>query len=169
MTPEAAMEKAKESSLDLVEVAANSQPPVCRIMDYGRYKYEQKKKRTGRNKQAHTASLKEIKLRPGTDMHDLHFKLNSARRFLMDGDKVKVTVMFRGREMVHPQRGYQQLNQVRDKLGEIAKVESSPRMEGRFMSMIVVGDRDAIAEAKKKEQTEREEEAVPVVATADGE
>jgi hypothetical protein len=71
--------------------------------------------------------------------------------------------------MVHPQRGYQQLNQVRDKLGEIAKVESSPRMEGRFMSMIVVGDRDAIAEAKKKEQTEREEEAVPVVATADGE
>jgi translation initiation factor IF-3 len=169
MTPEAAMEKAKESSLDLVEVAANSQPPVCRIMDYGRYKYEQKKKRTGRNKQAHTASLKEIKLRPGTDMHDLHFKLNSARRFLMDGDKVKVTVMFRGREMVHPQRGYQQLNQVRDMLGEIAKVESTPRMEGRFMSMIVVGDRDAIAEAKKKEQTERQEEAVPVVATADGE
>ena len=169
MTPEAAMEKAKESSLDLVEVAANSQPPVCRIMDYGRYKYEQKKKRTGRNKQAHTASLKEIKLRPGTDMHDLHFKLNSARRFLMDGDKVKVTVMFRGREMVHPQRGYQQLNQVRDMLGEIAKVESSPRMEGRFMSMIVVGDRDAIAEAKKKEQTARQEEAVPVVATADGE
>ncbi len=169
MTPEAAMEKAKESSLDLVEVAANSHPPVCRIMDYGRYKYEQKKKRTGRNKQAHTASLKEIKLRPGTDMHDLHFKLNSARRFLMDGDKVKVTVMFRGREMVHPQRGYQQLNQVRDMLGEIAKVESSPRMEGRFMSMIVVGDRDAIAEAKKKEKTEREEEAEPVVATADGE
>ena len=169
MTPEAAMEKAKESSLDLVEVAANSQPPVCRIMDYGRYKYEQKKKRTGRNKQAHTASLKEIKLRPGTDMHDLHFKLNSARRFLMDGDKVKVTVMFRGREMVHPQRGYQQLNQVRDMLGEIAKVESTPRMEGRFMSMIVIGDRDAIAEAKKKEQIEREEEAVSVVATADGE
>jgi translation initiation factor IF-3 len=169
MTPEAAMEKAKESSLDLVEVAANSHPPVCRIMDYGRYKYEQKKKRTGRNKQAHTASLKEIKLRPGTDMHDLHFKLNSARRFLMDGDKVKVTVMFRGREMVHPQRGYQQLNQVRDMLGEIAKVESSPRMEGRFMSMIVVGDRDAIAEAKRKEQTERQEEAVPAVATADGE
>ena len=169
MTPEAAMEKAKESSLDLVEVAANSQPPVCRIMDYGRYKYEQKKKRTGRNKQAHTASLKEIKLRPGTDMHDLHFKLNSARRFLMDGDKVKVTVMFRGREMVHPQRGYQQLNQVRDMLGEIAKVESTPRMEGRFMSMIVIGDRDAIAEAKKKEQIERQEEAVPVVATADGE
>lgn len=168
MSPEQAMEKAKESSLDLVEVAANSRPPVCRIMDYGRYKYEQKKKRTGRNKQAHTATLKEVKMRPGTDMHDLQFKLNNARRFLMDGDKVKVTVMFRGREMVHPQRGRRQLDQVCEMLGEIAKVENPPRMEGRFMSMILIGDRDAIADAKRKQQVEREHEAVPDQATADG-
>ncbi|MFP8873819.1 MAG: translation initiation factor IF-3 [Myxococcota bacterium] len=168
MSPEQAMEKAKESALDLVEVAANSHPPVCRIMDYGRYKYEQKKKRTGRNKQAHTATLKEVKMRPGTDMHDLHFKLNNARRFLMDGDKVKVTVMFRGREMVHPQRGRRQLDQVCEMLGEIAKVENPPRMEGRFMSMILIGDRGAIADAKRKQQQAREQEAVLNEATADG-
>jgi translation initiation factor IF-3 len=154
MTPEAAIEQAKESGLDLVEVAANSRPPVCRIMDYGRYKYEQKKKKTGKNKQAHTASLKEVKLRPGTDMHDLNFKLNNARRFLMDGDKVKVTVMFRGREMVHPQRGRDQLNQVAELLKPIAKMEASPRMEGRFMSMILVADREAVAEAKRAEELE---------------
>ena len=112
MTPEEAIVLAKEVGLDLVEVAATSRPPVCRIMDYGRYKYEQKKKRTGKNKQAHAAALKEVKLRPGTDLHDLEFKLNNARRFLMDGDKVKITVMFRGREMVHTHRGRAQLNQV---------------------------------------------------------
>ncbi len=101
MTPEEAIVLAKEVGLDLVEVAATSRPPVCRIMDYGRYKYEQKKKRTGPNKKAHAATMKEVKLRPGTDEHDLSFKLNNARRFLMEGDKVKITVMFRGREMVH--------------------------------------------------------------------
>jgi translation initiation factor IF-3 len=154
MTPEVAIEQAKESGLDLVEVAATSRPPVCRIMDYGRYKYEQKKKKTGKNKQAHTAALKEVKLRPGTDMHDLNFKLNNARRFLMDGDKVKVTVMFRGREMVHPQRGRDQLNQVARLLKPIAKMEASPRMEGRFMSMILVADREAVAEVKRADELE---------------
>ena len=92
MTPEDALQKARESGFDLVEVAANSRPPVCRIMAYGRYKYEQKKKRTGKSKHAHTAALKEVKMRPGTDLHDLNFKLNNIRRFLMEGDMVKVTV-----------------------------------------------------------------------------
>ena len=151
MPPEEALEKAREAGLDLVEVAANSRPPVCRIMDYGRYKYEQKKKRTGKNKQAHAASLKEVKLRPGTDMHDLTFKLNNARRFLMDGDKVKVTVMFRGREMVHTSRGRGQLDEVVEQLKDVAKLENRPRMEGRFMSMILVPDREQIAELKKQE------------------
>jgi translation initiation factor IF-3 len=141
MPPEVALEKAREVGLDLVEVAANSRPPVCRIMDYGRYKYEQKKKRTGKNKQAHAAALKEVKLRPGTDMHDLTFKLNNARRFLMDGDKVKVTVMFRGREMVHTNRGREQLDQVVEQLKDVAKLENRPRMEGRFMSMILARKR----------------------------
>jgi translation initiation factor IF-3 len=149
MTPEDALEKAREVGLDLVEVAANSKPPVCRIMDYGRYKYEQKKKRTGQNKKAHAASLKEVKLRPGTDLHDLEFKLNNARRFLMEGDKVKITVMFRGREMVHTYRGREQLDQVLEHLKPIAKLENPPRMEGRFMSMILVADREAVDAAKK--------------------
>jgi translation initiation factor IF-3 len=160
MSPEEALEKAREAGLDLVEVAANSKPPVCRIMDYGRYKYEQKKKRAGAQKKAHAATLKEVKLRPGTDMHDLEFKLNNARRFLMDGDKVKITVMFRGREMVHTYRGRAQLEQVMEHLKPLAKLETSPRMEGRFMSMIVVADREAVAEAKRvAEQAEKQAKA----------
>ncbi|MFK7897252.1 MAG: translation initiation factor IF-3 [Myxococcota bacterium] len=147
MTPEDAMNLAREEGLDLVEVAANSRPPVCRIMDYGKFKYEQKKKNS--SKKSHSATLKEVKLRPGTDQHDLNFKLNNARKFLMEGDKVKVTVMFRGREMVHTSRGREQLKNVFEQLDGIAKMESSPRMEGRFMSMILVGDREAIAEAKR--------------------
>lgn len=147
MTPEAALIVAREGGFDLVEVAATSHPPVCRIMDYGKYKYEQKKKSA--SKKAHSATLKEVKLRPGTDQHDLNFKLNNARKFLMEGDKVKVTVMFRGREMVHTYRGREQLNEVLKQLGAIAKMESSPRMEGRFMSMILIADREAVAEAKR--------------------
>lgn len=150
MSPEDALIKAREAGLDLVEVAANSRPPVCRIMDYGRYKYEQKKKKS--SKQSHAASLKEIKLRPGTDLHDLQFKLNNARKFLMEGDKVKVTVMFRGREMVHIDRGRKKLEQVKEMLGTLAKMENPPRMEGRFMSMILVADREVVAEAKRLEE-----------------
>jgi translation initiation factor IF-3 len=149
MPPEEALAIAREGGLDLVEVAATSRPPVCRIMDYGKYKYEQKKKSA--SKKSHSATLKEVKLRPGTDQHDLNFKLNNARKFLMEGDKVKITVMFRGREMVHTYRGREQLDEVLRQLGAIAKVESTPRMEGRFMSMIVVGDRDAIAEARRQQ------------------
>lgn len=152
MTPPAAIVLAEAEGLDLVEVAANSRPPVCRIMDYGKYKYEQKKKA---GKPAHSATLKEIKLRPGTDQHDLNFKLNNVRKFLMEGDKVKVTVMFRGREMVHTARGRTQLTEVTKQLGAIAKMENSPRMEGRFMSMILVGDREVIADLKRKEEAER--------------
>ena len=152
MTPEDAIVLAREGGLDLVEVAATSRPPVCRIMDYGKFKYEQKKKTA--SKKSHSATLKEVKLRPGTDQHDLNFKLNNARKFLMDGDKVKVTVMFRGREMVHTYRGREQLNSVLEQLGAIAKLESSPRMEGRFMSMILVADREAVAEAKRATENE---------------
>ncbi|HIL81421.1 MAG TPA: translation initiation factor IF-3 [Myxococcales bacterium] len=154
MTPADALVLAEAAGLDLVEVAATSRPPVCRIMDYGKYKYEQKKKA---GKPAHSATLKEIKLRPGTDQHDLNFKLNNVRRFLMDGDKVKVTVMFRGREMVHTARGRAQLVEVTKQLGPIAKTENPPRMEGRFMSMILIGDREVIADLKRKEEAEKAE------------
>ena len=159
MTPEAALEQAREVGLDLVEVAANSKPPVCRIMDYGRYKYEQKKKRTGQNKKAHAAALKEVKLRPGTDLHDLEFKLNNARRFLMEGDKVKITVMFRGREMVHTYRGRKQLDSVLEHLKPLAKLENPPRMEGRFMSMILAADREVVTEMKRAAEKETAREA----------
>ena len=165
MSPEEALERAREVGLDLVEVAANSKPPVCRIMDYGRYKYEQKKKRTGQNKKAHAASLKEVKLRPGTDLHDLEFKLNNARRFLMEGDKVKITVMFRGREMVHTHRGRKQLDSVLKHLTPIAKLENPPRMEGRFMSMILVADREAVAEVKRAEAEAEEQKTGAVEPT----
>ena len=158
MPPEEALAIAREGGLDLVEVAATSRPPVCRIMDYGKYKYEQKKKSA--SKKSHAASLKEVKLRPGTDQHDLNFKLNNARKFLMEGDKVKITVMFRGREMVHTYRGRDQLDEVLKQLGPIAKVESTPKMEGRFMSMIVIPDRDAIAEYRRQQG---------IAAAADGE
>ncbi len=152
MSPEEALAIAREEGLDLVEVAANSRPPVCRIMDYGRYKYEQQKKK--KSKQSHAATLKEVKMRPGTDQHDLDFKLGKVRKFLLEGDKVKITVMFRGREMVHTDRGRKQLQTVMEQLGTLAKMENPPRMEGRFMSMIVVGEREAIAELKKNQEAE---------------
>jgi translation initiation factor IF-3 len=150
MAPEEAVRRAEEEGLDLVEVAPNSNPPVCRIMDYGRYKYEQKKK-SGKSK-GHAASLKEVKLRPRTDQHDLDFKLRNARRFLMEGDKVKVTVMFRGREIVHTALGRQQLDKVKEMLGPLASVENPPRMEGRFLSMILVPNREAAEAARKAEE-----------------
>jgi translation initiation factor IF-3 len=165
MPPEDALAIAREGGYDLVEVAANSRPPVCRIMDYGKYKYEQKKKQA--SKKSHSAVLKEVKLRPGTDQHDLNFKLNNARKFLMEGDKVKVTVMFRGREMVHTYRGREQLDEVVKQLGPIAKMESRPRMEGRFMSMILVADREAVAEAKR--MAEKEEASSDAEETGSGE
>ena len=153
MAPEDAIERAADQGLDLVEVAPNANPPVCRIMDYGKYKYEQKKK-GGQKTKAHAASMKEVKLRPRTDEHDLDFKLRNARRFLMEGDKVKITLMFRGREIVHTQLGRAQLDKVKDMLAEIATVENPPRMDGRFMSMILVPNRDAIAALKRAEAQE---------------
>ena len=159
MSSEEALARAEEVGLDLVEVAPGSRPPVCRIMDYGRYKYEQqKKKRAGKGK-GHAASLKEVKMRPRTDDHDLETKLKNARRFLMDGDKVKVTVMYRGREMVHRELGRKQLDRVTEMLGNLATVENPPRMEGRFLSMILVPNKEGVAEALReaKEAAKAEE------------
>ncbi len=160
LTPEDALARADDIGLDLVEVAPAARPPVCRIMDYGKYKYE-KKKNAGKGK-GHAASLKEVKLRPRTDQHDLDFKLKNARRFLSDGDKVKVTVMYRGREMVHREIGRKQLDRVVELLGPIAAVENPPRMEGRFLSMILVPNREAI-QAEKKAADDTEKVEAPVV------
>jgi translation initiation factor IF-3 len=150
MTPYDAIQRAVEQGLDLVEVAPGANPPVCRIMDYGKYKYELKKKAAASKAKAHAATLKEVKLRPRTDDHDLDFKLRNARRFLVEGDKVKITLMFRGREIVHTSLGFEQLNKVKEILADIANVENSPRLEGRFMSMILVPNREAIARLERE-------------------
>jgi translation initiation factor IF-3 len=156
MTPEEARVRAEEQGLDLVEVAPNAKPPVCRIMDYGKYKYEQKKKAAaGKSKgKGRAATLKEIKLRPSTDEHDLSFKLKNAKRFLMDGDKVKVTVMFRGREMAHRNVGFAKLDHVKELLGSLVTVEAPPMLSGRFLSMILVPNREAVDALRRKEAEE---------------
>jgi len=157
MTPYDAILRAQERGLDLVEVAPNASPPVCRIMDYGKYKYELKKKAAVSKQKAHAAIMKEVKLRPRTDEHDLEFKLKNARRFLMEGDKVKVTLMFRGREIVHTEFGRDQLDKVKTMLADIAAVENPPRMEGRFLSMILVPNREAIARIERQRRAQAAE------------
>ncbi|MCP5059487.1 MAG: translation initiation factor IF-3 [bacterium] len=149
---EDALVKAEEAGYDLVEVAPNARPPVCRIMDYGKYKYEQKKKAAVAKAKGkgRAASLKEVKMRPNTDDHDLDFKLKNARRFLIDGDKVKITVMFRGREMAHRKVGFAKLDTVQELLGDLVTVENPPQMNGRFLSMVLVPNREAVDAARKE-------------------
>lgn len=128
---------AVEAGLDLVEVAPNSKPPVCKIMDYGRYRFLAQKKAAEARKKQKTIDVKEIKLRPGIDTHDYEVKMRAARRFFESGDKVKVTLRFRGREMAHQELGLQLLEKVKGDMEDIAKVESEPSMEGRQASMMM--------------------------------
>jgi len=132
-----AIKKAEELGLDLVEVAPTAKPPVCRIMDFGKYKYELAKKAHDSKKHQSVILVKEIKLRPRTDEHDINFKKNNIKRFLEDGNKVKVTVMFRGREMAHTSHGRAVLDRIVGELQNEAAVESPPRMEGRNMTMLL--------------------------------
>ena len=135
-TPEA-IEMADEVGLDLVEVSPNADPPVCKILDYGKLKYETQKKKSEARKKQRTIEVKEIKMRPGIDSHDYDVKMRAINRFLGDGDKVKVTLRFRGREMVHQNLGMRILERVRGDLEEVAKVEQFPKMEGRQMTMVM--------------------------------
>ena len=123
--------------MDLVEVAANARPPVCRLMDYGKYRYEQSKKAQEAKKRQTVIQVKEIKMRPRTDVHDLNVKRKKIIKFLGQGNKVKVTVTFRGREIVHPEIGFEMLKKIANEMAEIASVEHMPNMEGRAMSMIL--------------------------------
>jgi translation initiation factor IF-3 len=132
-----AIAKAEELGLDLVEVAPNAVPPVCRIMDFGKYKYEMSKKANESRKHQTVIAVKEIKFRPRTDDHDIEFKTNNIKRFLSEGDKVKVSIMFRGREMAHPEQGRALLEHVVQALQDIAVVEQMPRMEGRNMFLML--------------------------------
>jgi translation initiation factor IF-3 len=137
MTPGQALAQARERGLDLVEVSPMAAPPVCRMMDWGRYKYEQSKKENEARKHQKTIELKEIRMRPRTDDHDLSVKVRKIEEFLGDGDKVKVGVIFRGREMAHPELGRALLERVTAELKGVALIERTPIMEGRMMSMIV--------------------------------
>lgn len=132
-----ALGRADEAGLDLVEVAGQADPPVCKILDYGKYRYEQQKRQNEARKKQKVIEVKEIKIRPNIDDHDYDVKMRNARRFIDDGDKVKVTLRFRGREMAHQDLGLQVLERVRDELQEIAKVEQMPKMEGRQAIMVL--------------------------------
>ncbi len=132
-----ALSLAEEHGLDLVEVSPNSEPPVCRIMDYGKYKYQQAKRASEAKKKQVKVEIKEVKMRPKTEEHDFLFKMKHARRFLEEGNKVKLTIMFRGRENAHPEQGMQQLEKAIEALKDIGQVEAQPSKMGRFMTMMV--------------------------------
>ena len=134
---ETAIEMSEEAGLDLVEIAPSSKPPVCKILDLGKYKYQAQKKAAEARKKQKTFDVKEIKMRPNIDTHDYDVKMRNMRRFFEHGDKVKVTLRFRGREMAHQQLGVQLLQRVKDETDEIAKVEAEPKLEGRQMVMVL--------------------------------
>lgn len=138
MATQDALRSAQEQGLDLVEVAPNADPPVCRIMDYGKYKYEQQKKQQTARKKSTQVQIKEIKFRPKTDEHDYQTKLKHIRRFLEAGDRCKAVIFFRGREVVHKDRGLNILQRVAEDVKDIAKVEQAPQFEGRTMNMMLV-------------------------------
>ena len=128
---------AEEAGLDLVEISPNASPPVCKVMDFGKYKYEQQKREAEARRKQKTIDIKEIKFRPNTDTHDYEVKMKSVVKFLGNGDKVKITMRFRGREMAHQQLGLELLNRVENDLVDIGKVENLPKLEGRQMVMLI--------------------------------
>lgn len=132
-----ALRRAEDAGLDLMEVSPNADPPVCKILDYGRFRYEAQKKKNEARKKQKIIEVKEIKMRPNIDTHDYEVKMRAIHRFIGEGDKVKVTMRFRGREMVHQDLGKQVLDRVREEMEETAKVEQFPKLEGRQMTMVM--------------------------------
>jgi len=137
VTPLRAMQLAEDAGLDLVEISPNASPPVCKIMDFGKYKYEQQKRESEARKKQKIIEVKEIKFRPGTDTHDYEVKMRNVYKFLENGDKVKITLRFRGREMAHLNLGRELLARVSEDVQEFGKVENMPKMEGRQMTMMI--------------------------------
>ena len=137
VTPQEALRIAREKELDLVEVSPNARPPVCKIMDFGKFKYEEKKKQNEARKRQTQIALKEIKLRPKTDDHDVEFKVKHVRRFLEEGNKVKITVRFRGREITHPETAKRQIDLIIEAVDDLGSVETPARLEGRTMTAIL--------------------------------
>ncbi|HTR50930.1 MAG TPA: translation initiation factor IF-3 [Kofleriaceae bacterium] len=149
-----ALRLAEEKGLDLVEISPRAFPPVCRIMDYGKYKYEEAKKKQQARKRASTVETKEIKFRPKTEEHDLAFKVKHVRRFLEAGNKVRLAVVFRGREITHPQTGMAMLNKVVDLCSDIAAVEATPNMEGRRMIMVIAPKPGVVRKAQEAKKAQ---------------
>ena len=162
MSPADALQEADERGLDLVEVSPNTSPPVCRIMDYGKYKYQQSKRAKESKKHQHVINIKEVKYRPKIDKHDYDYKTNHAKEFLGAGNKVKITVMFRGREMAHPEFGHNILQRVLDDLGDLIQENIEPtrlRREGRTMSIVVSPSKTATKKPKAEAKANKEPEA----------
>ena len=151
-----ARETARKQNLDLVEVAPSSVPPVCRLMDYGKYKYEQQKKEQQTRKSQKVSLLREVRLRPKIGIHDFEAKARTARKLLNDGDKVKLTLMFRGRESTHPELGWKVLQRMVESLNDISSLERQPLMEGRRMNIILA---PASSKSKPKEETKETQNA----------
>ena len=148
-----AMDQAERQDLDLVEVAPNANPPVVRMMDYGKYKYQKEQARKAARKKQVTINVREIKLRPKIGDHDFETKKGHVERFLRGGDKVKVTIMFRGREVQHPELGEKLLRRLEEDLGEIGRVESQPNLDGRNMVMVLVPKKEASGASGKQEKS----------------
>ncbi|MBX3183249.1 MAG: translation initiation factor IF-3 [Polyangiaceae bacterium] len=158
MTTQEALRRAREEGLDLVEVNPKSMPPVCKILDFGKYKYEEKKRASDAKRRQTVVEVKELKLRPKTDDHDLNVKLRAARKFLESGNKVKFTVRFRGREITHPERAKMQLDWLLQGLEDLTTVEQMPAMEGRTM-VLIVAPKPAVMQRVQAERAARERNA----------
>lgn len=170
LSTQEAIRAAEERGLDLVEVSPLTRPPVCRIMDYGKYKYTQKKKQASAKKRSMSQSLKEVKLRPKTEEHDYQFKLKHIMRFLQEGNKAKVTIRFRGREMAHKDIGLEMLHRITRDVGEMATIASEPAMEGRLLQMVMTPSPKALASLKKsKDELRNTNETVSEVYNDDQE
>ena len=150
MTVPEAIRIAEERGLDVLEVSPNSTPPTCKIMDYGKWKYENKKKQTAARKKQVIVQIKEVQLRPRTDKHDFDTKMNHAKRFLLEGDKVKVSMRFQGREMAHQEIGMEMMKRVIAETAELAMVESNPKMEGKQAFLMLAPDAMKVKEYQKK-------------------
>ena len=148
--PAEAIRLAEDRALDLIEIAPNANPPTCKIMDYGKYKYEQKKKAHEARKNQTIITIKELQLRPRTEQHDLDVKLRHARRFLEDGDKTRIALRFRGRELAHQEIGQELLRRVMDALKDIAIIETPPKMEGKQMFVLLAPDPVKLKELRKE-------------------
>lgn len=163
-----ALRLAEEKGLDLVEISPRAFPPVCRIMDYGKYKYEEAKKKQQARKRASTVETKEIKFRPKTEEHDMDFKVKHVRRFLEGGNKVRLAVVFRGREITHPKTGMNVLNRVVEMCSDIATVEATPNMEGRRMIMVIAPKPGVVRKAQEAKKAQAAQAAQAALAAEKG-